>query len=134
MSGEQKIVSDDQKMRYLEHVENLYKKFYSAPHEDECACAYDNLDWDRIHDWQIVIWAACEVAHGHFHDGASCVERIRQELPWEHSNGWHLDYPVEAFERAYAENCPNAQGSTEAWYKVFQHVPVKILSNEDFFG
>ena len=86
----------------------------------------------------IPMWAACEVTLGYantgYHNPVDCVERVREELPWEHSKGRHTEFSVAAFEEALAKHCPDCVGDTDAWYQVFLTVPTKILTNESFFG
>lgn len=126
-------MSNEKRTIYFSYVKKMYEKFYDE-HEDPQKCVYEDIEVSELDDWMISIWAACEIALGHFHEPEDAVARIREELPWEHSKGRYHEYTQGAFEKSLAENCPEMKGSADAWYKVFQHVPPRILCYEEFFG
>jgi len=130
---------------YFSHVKKMYEKFYGKPGELEEPperphswtqdCVYESVEVSELDDWMIPMWAACEIALGHFHEPGDAVRRIREELPWEHAKGRCHEYTLETFEKSLAENRPKMKkGNPDAWYKVFQHVPPRILCYEEFFG
>lgn len=120
----------------------LYCAFYMMPHFglfpplDRLRVVYGlcPTDLSDLPTWKVIQWAACEVTFGHFHTPEDAVERIRNELPWEHQHGRCLNYTMEAFEGALAKNCPGMKGNVHDWHEVFKHVPRKILLYESFFG
>ena len=124
---------EQRKIRHLFELCRLYYIFTLTNH-NHLNTVYDLVDVFSLPYWALVQWCACEIVFGHFHDAESCVRRIRLELPWEHQNGFFNEYPLEKFEKALKQHCPDMKGNVHDWCKVLCHVPRKILEYEDFFG
>jgi len=119
------------KEKYFFDLCRYYLIFHYHHNEDQL---YQYIDLTRLTHWQRAMWAACEVCFGNFHSAQDCVNRIRQELPYEHQRGNYLKFTIQKFETSLLENCPNMKGNVHDWYEVFLNVPPNILLYEDFFG
>lgn len=124
----------EKKEKYFFNLCRYYLIFYFHHPDVRDGQLYEHIDLSKLTHWQRAMWAACEVCFGEFHTAQDCVNRIRQELPFEHQQNKYLNFPVEKFEKSLAERCPNMKGNVNDWYLVFLNVPPKILLYEDFFG
>jgi len=116
----------------------LCKLYYFCLLSDIRYEVYHKVDLEELSHWQLTRWVACELVFGFYHKTMDnkdrAINRIRMEIPFEHSYGRALEYTLENFEKALEEHCPNLNGNVHDWQKVMEHVPKKILMYEDFFG
>jgi hypothetical protein len=121
---------------YLFNLCRWYLIEYLTPDEVkgfDCQ-VYHSVDLEKLEHWQRAMWAACEVCFGEYHSAQDCVERIRQELQFEHARKRYLNFKLEDFEKTLSEKCPNMKGNVRDWYQVFLKSPPRFLLYGDFFG